>query len=560
MESKPPFDPNLLRLSKDKNELMLVIAHVQGEVSAQNLLELFNSSQYNNLKLNRSALQQAVQLFTRKQKKAAHRNTKLESIVIAKREDATLTLNFDPLKMIAKAVITSAYGGLPLTVEQLKKEMVLFGIKHGIIGKNIAILIEKSRLAEPGTSFQATIAKGTPPINGSNSKFERLVETPQERLLRPQKNKDGSVDMRNLGELITVKPGTDLMRKVPHSIGSPGMTVTGEYVKNKTGKDISLVAGINTRISYEDENLLIATLAGIPKAITNGMKVDDVLVVNNVDVGYGHVNYEGSVIVEGDVLDGMEVKASGDITISGFVESALLECGGDLIVGKGIIGRKIEEGSDNYSCEAHIAGSVTAHFSQYSEIIAGAEINISKQLLHCKVSSKGDINVQDESGQKGTILGGTLRTTGSINTVSLGASAGSKTQIDLIGNYPNLMQHKKQINNSIQSQQGKLRDLIDAHRKVDALPDSEKKQVLDGRLILTKEQVKSSLSTLHIDLENNMGEIRDYFEQTQVVTQKEMFNDVYVRIGKDKFRSDRNYGPTKVHIKNHKIIAEPYRK
>lgn len=559
MENKQPLTTNLLRLSADKKELLLLITPVEDEVTVQSLTQLFQSSNYTDLKLNLTGLHEAVQSFTRLETEK-DRGAELESIAIADRLHAELTVNFDPLKMTAKALIKSAYGGLPVTKEQLQLQISELGIIEGIIEKNINLLVEKSSNSKPGMSFQATIAKGKHPIHGTDSTFNRLVETPKERLLKPQKNKDGSVDMRNLGQLITVKPGTKLMQKIPYTEGRDGITVTGEIIPHTSGKDFNFEVGDNTEISAQDENILVATLSGIPKILNNGMKVDDVLVINNVDVSYGHVKYEGSVIIQGDVCDGMKVKATGDVTISGFIESAELECGGDLIVGKGVIGHKIEEGTHSYSCEVTAAGSVTAHFSQYSRITAGDEVNIKKQLLHCNVTCQGDINVCDDVGSKGTILGGILSTHGSIHAVSLGAMAGSKTQIDLTGDYPKLMDNKKQINNTIQSEQEKLQKLIDAQRKVDLLPNSEKKQTLDARLMLTKEEVKTHLTELKTNLDDNMGELQYYFEKAQVVIQKEMFNDVYINIGKDAFRSARNYGPTKVSIKESKITAEPYKK
>jgi len=559
MENKQPLSTNLLRLSADKKQLLLLITPVQDEISVKSLTHIFHDSEYTNLKLNLKGVNEAVQSFTRLETQK-ERSAELESVAIADRLHAQLNISFDPLKMVAKAVVTSAFGGLPLTVEQLKTEMQEFEIVEGIIEKTLLLLVEKSKNATPGSSFQASIAKGTQPKHGTDAILKRLVETPKERLLKPQKNKDGSVDMRNLGQLITVKPGAKLMQKIPCVMGSDGITVTGEVIPHHPGKDFNLEAGENTQLCEQDENLLLATISGIPKVLNNGMKVDDVLLINNVDVGYGHVEYEGSVIIEGDVCDGMQVKATGDITISGFVESAHLECGGDLIVGKGILGHQVEEGSDNYSCEINTEGSVTANFSQYSKIESGSEVNINKQLLHCDVTCEGDINVHDEAGSKGTILGGSLCTKGGINTVSLGASAGSKTRIDLIGNYPKLMEDKKQINHTIQSEQEKLQNLIDAQRKIDGLPNSEKKQTLDARLMLTKEEVKNHITELKTDLDENKGELQDYFEHAKVVTQKEMFNDVFVEIGKDKFRSNRNYGPTKISVKDYKLLAEPFKK
>ncbi|PKF63811.1 hypothetical protein CW745_02940 [Psychromonas sp. psych-6C06] len=560
MENKQPLTSNLLRLSADKSELLLLVTAVQDEVTVQSLTTLFQHSDYTNLKLNVAGLHEAVQSFTRLETQT-ERHAELESVAIAERLDAELSITFDSLKMVAKALIKTAYGGHPITLQQFQETLQENEIVFGIIDKNIQLLLEKSQQAKPGSSFQATVAKGTKPVHGIDATFKRLVETPKERLLKPQKNKDGTVDMRNLGQLITVKPGTKLLQKIPYQAGVDGINIMGETIEHKQGKDFILEAGENSEISPDDENLLVATLSGIPKVIShNAMKVDDVLVINNVDVGYGHVSYEGSIIIEGDVCEGMKVNATGDITISGFVESAKIECKGDLIVGKGVIGHKVEEGSNDYSCMVKVDGSVTAHFSQYSKIEAGEAVNIKKQLLHCDVTCQGDINVLDEAGSKGTILGGTLCTKGTINTVTLGASAGAKTQIDLVGNYPNLIQDKKQINRTIQDEQQKLENLIEAQRKVDVLPNSEKKQSLDARLMLTKEEVKHHLADLKNELAQNQGDLQHYFETAIVVTQKEMFNDVFVKIGPEKFRSTRNYGPTKISVKEYKLVAEPYKK
>jgi len=559
MKNNQPLSANLLRLSDDKQQLLLLITPVTGDVSVATVSHIFLQSDYAQLKLNIAGVNQAIQSFQRLEYES-ERSTELESVAIADRLDAQLSITLDPLKMVAKAQIISAYGGLPVTAEQLKNEMEKLAISQGINHKALTLLLEKSQQAKPGSIYQATIAKGKQPVNGTNASFKRLVETPRERLFRPQKIDDKRVDMRNLGQLITVKPGDQLMRKIPYSEGSAGIDVTGEIVKYTPGKDFSLEAGANAEICPSDPNLLIASIPGIPKALNNGMMVDDVLMVKDVDVTYGNVNYEGSVIVEGDICDGMKVCATGDITVSGFIESAQVECGGDLIVGKGILGHQIELGAGNFSCKINCKGAVIANFSQYSKIHAGLDVNIQKQLLHCYVFSGGDINVKDEAGTKGIILGGFLSSNKGINTVTLGASAGSKTTIDLIGLYPELMDAKKRINSAIVQEQEKLQSLLVAQQKIASLPPSEKKQILDARVMLTQEEVKKQLDQLQTELATNTAELQLYFENAKVITQKELYSDVSISIGRDSFRSARTYGPTKVSVKNYKLSAEPYLK
>ena len=55
------------------------------------------------------------------------------------------------------------------------------------------------------------------------------------------------------------------------------------------------------------------------------MRVDEVLNVKQVDIRHGHVEFEGSLLVTGDVMPGMRVKTSGDVVIGGFVEGGYID-------------------------------------------------------------------------------------------------------------------------------------------------------------------------------------------------------------------------------------------
>ena len=55
--------------------------------------------------------------------------------------------------------------------------------------------------------------------------------------------------------------------------------------------------------------------------------VSNVLELVNVDNSTGDIDYEGDVVVNGNVLAGFTVKATGDITVSGIVEGATVIAG-----------------------------------------------------------------------------------------------------------------------------------------------------------------------------------------------------------------------------------------
>src|SRR5690606_11993322 len=108
------------------------------------------------------------------------------------------------------------------------------------------------------------------------------------------------------------------------------------------GEDRDLKAGKGTEINPDNPNQLIATQKGMPSFIDNTAEVDEILTMQNVYVSTGHVDYEGSVIITGSVGEGMRVKATGDITVAGYVDSAQLSAGGNITIAKGCIGHQLE--------------------------------------------------------------------------------------------------------------------------------------------------------------------------------------------------------------------------
>ena len=142
--------------------------------------------------------------------------------------------------------------------------------------------------------------------------------------------------------------------------------------------------------------------------------------------------FEGSVIISGDVKEGMKVVASGDINIEGFVESAYLEAGGDITIKKGIIGRKqeVEEGANindiEMSAVIECKGNLFATYSQYAEITCLGNMRIENQLTHNIATVGGNLWVGREDKVDGKLIGGYIRAGESVQAGTVGATAGSK--------------------------------------------------------------------------------------------------------------------------------------
>jgi uncharacterized protein (DUF342 family) len=235
-------------------------------------------------------------------------------------------------------------------------------------------------------------------------------------------------------------------------------------------------------------------VSGQPVENRNGMQVDDMLQIKDVDVRYGHVNFKGSVLITGDVHEGMEVKASGDVTVMGFVESASIEAQGDVIVSKGVIGRLIKE--HELSTKIKATGQICAQFVQYSHLEALGNILVTKQLLHSNSTSGDTITVSDPQGRRGDLVGGIATAAKGIRAIAFGATAGTKTELFCAMHQGELKQELKELDDSIK---GMVVAGLEIEARLRKLPPKTEWQSDAGMI----EQVKMML-----DQKNQMAEER----------------------------------------------------
>ncbi len=235
-----------------------------------------------------------------------------------------------------------------------------------------------------------------------------MIEDPADRIRRPKERDDGTVDMRDLGEMMMVKQGQPLAKLIAETPGYEGFTVTGSVLSTSPGKPMTLAAHEGSEFSNKDPNILIATIAGIPRLQKDGVAVDDALSLDVVDVNTGHVNFEGSVVIKGDVEVGMKVTASGTVTVGGVVESATITAGADIIVQNGIIGRQVAADSD-INCILVADGNIVAKFAQYATLCANQNLELTLHAMHCHTQVGQSIMISDATKRKGTLAGESMK-------------------------------------------------------------------------------------------------------------------------------------------------------
>lgn len=551
-------------ISNNKNNIDLVLSPVKGDIllTEASIYELVENSEYSNLFINKGNIKNAIAELNSvlKPLQAGQSGAEIRYQVLERR-DATVTISIEKDEMSASAEISTALGGAHMSAKAILNAAQEAGVQKGFSKEQLIKLAKQAAKEPAGSSVKSEIAHGKLPINGKDSRIKLLVESAQDRVLKPKKRDDGSVDMRDLGDIICVKIGDPLAKKIPLTEGIHGYTVVGTVLDPTPGEDVELLAGEGTSISSKNDHVLVSTLVGLPRIIENGMEVDNIYQIKNVDISTGHIKFQGSVIIDGDVCEGMKVFATGDITIGGFVESACLDAGGDITIGTGIIGKKqdvedVNIKEVNMSVNIKAKGKVFAKYAQYADIQCRA-LRIENQLMHCSIHVKDTLWVGSEEKANGKLIAGHVSAINSVHAGTIGATAGSNTHISFDEKLDFFNRQLAELDESIKVESDKTTELKLAVNKLKALPkDKAKPEMLTKIIKAYQLQAKHMGETLN-EKEKLEESITSYMDTIYVEATEKLYHGVQMTVGEFNDRTRREYGPSKMKYQDRKITIDP---
>tara|TARA_R110001583_G_scaffold112288_2_gene261653 strand:+ start:9155 stop:10843 length:1689 start_codon:yes stop_codon:yes gene_type:complete len=552
-------------IANAKNNIDLHLTPIKGgdAVTEANIIELISLSQYSKLCPNTANIKSAIAELNDVLKSLLDKQTGREiEYQVLERIDATISITIDGDEMGATAEITAAQGGKHLTAKAILTSAQEAGVKKGFSKEELIKLAQLAAKEKPNNHVTLQIASGKLAINGKDAKIKHLVESAQSRILRPKRREDGSVDMRDLGDIICVKVGDPIAKKVPLTTGKIGYTVTATLLPAEPGNDISLVSGEGTSISPNDQNILISKKVGLPKVIANGMEVDEIYKIKNVTVATGNINFTGSVIIDGDVNEGMKVIASGDVTVGGFVESAIIEAGGDITISGGIIGRKhnIEKTKITdvkMSVSVNAKGNIYAKYCQYAEIGCSKDVRIENQLLHSLLNIQGGLKVGTEEKSNGKLIGGYIRAGTFVTAGIIGATAGSDTIIHFEHEIIKFKEQMQDIESRLKLDSAKTTELQAARSKLKKLPKDKVKPEILAKVVSTYQFHAKRMGEALLEKEALEIKTQDYMTSVYVEATQKLHHGVQLIIDNFNDRTHREYGPTKMLYKERNIHIDP---
>lgn len=299
-----------------------------------------------------------------------------------------------------------------VTLEDVQKELHRCSVSYGIQWDELETALNRCNL-ENITMEGIVVARGNPP----QSEIQRHY-IPEQRLLSKEIIEPGNearIDFKEISPFILVTKGERLGNIVQGQEGKDGKNVLGNIITKKKELHDNFLLGQNIE---ERDDCFYSGIDGVLDITGKKITVKEVLLIkDNVDYHTGNIDFSGDVIIHGEVQEGFTIKAGGSVYAKQALSVTNFECGGNLNVKFGIIGRK-----DGL---VKVSGEVKAKFVENTLIEAGGNIDITSSILRSSIYTGGCIHC----GPKSMIIGGTYYAQNGVRANQIGSESAPHTEI-----------------------------------------------------------------------------------------------------------------------------------
>lgn len=400
-------------------------------------------------------------------------------------------------------------------------------IKFGIHEERIRAFLENS-IPEVPYPF----AQGVLPEPSKDA--EVIFNFDHEKLKLYCSGKISQKERNNYREFL-VKKGSLIAKKIPAFAGKKGTDVFGNEVIPKPPKEKSLLPnkGDNTLID-EDGLKLLSAQDGVLRLDGEKITVDGILLIHgDLDAGYGNIDFEGSIVIEGMVMPGFVIKAREDIKVSDIVEAATLIAGKDIEINSGVKGRNkafLSAGRD-----------IKVRFVENAELEAKRDILVDSSAVNSILKAKRDVIVV---GEPGSIIGGTISAGHIVEAKEIGSDMNLKTTVD-VGIDPDLRQRATLLHSQVSMDYDNLNKLTMIVKKLRELKNALGDKFPADKIELLVKTI-NSINNLNAEIPRMQAEIEEIdikiasaVTGARIIAQKVMKPGTEVTIRDRKFYTTR---------------------
>lgn len=455
-------------------------------------------------------------------------------------EKATVRISDDSMAAFIRFYPPSKNGKF-MTEKEILGELARYNIKYGINVKIIAAYMKGRQFCR-----DIPIAKGKAVVQGKDAVIKYYFQT--NPTAAPKLLEDGSVDFHELSLFVSVKKDDLLAELIPEQPGEEGMDIFGKRIPPSAVKKKIIKFGKNIRLT-EDKLKIYSEVDGDVK-----LEGDMVFVSNtynipaDVNPSTGDINYNGNVVIAGNVHSGFKVEASGDIEVHGVVEGATLIAGGNIVLKRGIQGMGkgiLQAGND-----------IVTKFIESSTVKAGNVVNTGSS-LHSNIEAGEEIIV---SGRKGFVIGGNVSAGKKIEASVFGNKMNTVTELR-VGVKPEVMDRYKELTTSINEKQNSM---IEYKQTLETLKKklASGAKLLPNQLVMAKqagEQLKILSDELDKDSEEYM-QLKQEIEENKdgkIVVNQTVFPGVCMFISNRVFPVKNALTHCQFKVKDSEVVSSP---
>lgn len=280
------------------------------------------------------------------------------------------------------------------------------------VQKRMAALAARVRAGEVPTE-EVVLAEGVAAVNGTDGGVDWSPDCDPER---PSSGEAGDVvNHYARSSIVSVTAGAVICTVRPPTEGQAGRNIYGREIPQRKGRRVPLEFGESLELS-DKTHQVTAKIGGRLNLAKQRVWISPLLTVGrNVDFQVGNVNFDGDVLVGGNVLDLFAVKCSRDLVVRGVIEAARIEVGGNLVAGGGVAGKE--------KAEVTVGGEVKARFVDNATLTAGGDIFLQKEAVNAKIVTAGRVVTP------GVLMASTVEACNGIEAAAVGSATGLRTTL-----------------------------------------------------------------------------------------------------------------------------------
>lgn len=344
--------------------------------------------------------------------------------------------------------------GAPVDADRIRDEADKAGVVKGFSDEAIDDIVERSLTGEIITG--QIIAEGRLPMEG-NTRLSLTVSGDPAKAPVPVKT----------GDVIgTIQAGED-----------SGWNVLGEPLMDESDT-LSVGENIQSKEEEGGKTVLVAEKGGHLVMSEGCLLVRHLLdYVGDVSLASGNVRFPGRIKIDGSVLSRVVVDGGEGVEVTQVVQAALINSGGDVIIGKGIKG----EGKAVIRSQ----GRLTLGYAEEANLLSSENIVVGKALMNCRVKCNGRLEI---SGNDGKLVGGIMKLKDGLICQEVGNERGTETIISFGQDYL--------VENQIEQVQNEFKKIQDYIDKTDVMMSELEDKGASNKLILVRGKKVDALKML----------------------------------------------------------------